>query len=341
MPQRKRILLIATGGTIASKKSDNGLKPQITPEELLGFIPQVKDICEIETMQLLNLDSSNMEPRHWKKMVHVIRENYDRFDGFVIAHGTDTMAYTAAALSYMIQNTTKPIVITGAQKPIDLEITDAKSNLIDSFLYAADDGSQGVQIVFDGKVIAGTRAKKVRSKSYNAFSSIDYPSLAMIQDMNIMRYIPMLPYEEEVRFYEEMDENVFLMKLIPGIKPGILASIFENYDCIIVESFGVGGIPKSIADDFYRLCQKYPKKLVVMATQVAHEGSDMTVYEVGHDMKKYCRFLESYDMTLESVIAKTMWMLGNFDLTQCDAEEIFYRNINYDVIFGKNRKCGS
>lgn len=341
MPQKKRILLIATGGTIASKKSDNGLKPQITPEELLGFIPQVKDICQIETMQLLNLDSSNMEPRHWKKIVHAIRENYDRFDGFVIAHGTDTMAYTAAALSYMIQNTAKPIVITGAQKPIDLEITDAKSNLIDSFLYAADDGSQGVQIVFDGKVIAGTRAKKVRSKSYNAFSSIDYPSLAMIQDMNIMRYIPMLPYEEEVRFYEEMDEKVFLMKLIPGIKPGILASIFENYDCIIVESFGVGGIPKSIADDFYRLCQKYPKKLVVMATQVAHEGSDMTVYEVGHDMKKYCRFLESYDMTLESVIAKTMWMLGNFDLTQCDAEEIFYQNINYDVIFGKNRKCGS
>ena len=97
----------------------------------------------------------------------------------------------------------KPIVITGAQKPIDLEITDAKSNLIDSFLYAADDRSQGVQIVFDGKVIAGTRAKKVRSKSYNAFSSIDYPSLAVIQDMNIMRYIPMLPYEEEVRFYGE------------------------------------------------------------------------------------------------------------------------------------------
>lgn len=340
MPGMKRILLLATGGTIASKKSDNGLKPQITPQELLEYIPQVRDICEIEAIQLLNLDSSNMEPQHWKLMVHTIREHYDQFDGFVIAHGTDTMAYTAAALSYMIQNTTKPIVITGAQKPIDLEITDAKSNLIDSFLYAADERSQGVQIVFDGKVIAGTRAKKVRSKSYNAFSSIDYPCLAMIQDMNIMRYIPMLPYEEEVHFYEEMDENVFLMKLIPGIKPKVLSTIFENYDCIIVESFGVGGIPKSIADDFYRLCQQYPKKLVVMATQVAHEGSDMTVYEVGHDMKEYCRFLESYDMTLESVIAKVMWMLGNYDVTQCDVEEVFYRNINYDLIFGKNRSCG-
>lgn len=133
MSPRKNILLIATGGTIASKKSDNGLKPQISPEELMQYIPQVKDICDFHVVQLLNLDSSNMEPEHWKMMVHTIHENYEKYDGFVIAHGTDTMAYTAAALSYMIQNSKKPIVITGAQKPIDLEITDAKSNLLDSF----------------------------------------------------------------------------------------------------------------------------------------------------------------------------------------------------------------
>lgn len=335
----KKILFIATGGTIASRRSDSGLKPQITPQELLEYIPQVKDICQIEAIQLLNLDSSNMEPKHWKLIVHTIREQYEAYDGFVIAHGTDTMAYTAAALSYMIQNSRKPIVITGAQKPIDLEITDAKSNLLDSFLYASDAASQGGSIIFDGKVIAGTRAKKVRSKSYNAFSSIDYPYLAVIQDLNIMRYIPMIPYEEEVQFYEKLDENVYLMKLIPGIKPRVLDSIFENYDSIIVESFGVGGIPHSIADAFYELCQEHPDKLVVMATQVAHEGSDMTVYEVGHDMKKNCRFLESYDMTLESVIAKTMWILGNFPGEQERLEDIFYKNINYDLIFGKNRKC--
>lgn len=339
MSEKKKILLIATGGTIASKKSDSGLKPQITPEELLCYIPRVEEFCDVDVKQILNIDSSNMEPKHWKLMVHTIRESYESYDGFVIAHGTDTMAYTAAALSYMIQNSKKPIVITGAQKPIDMEITDAKSNLMDSFLYASDEKSQGVQIVFDGKVIAGTRAKKVRSKSYNAFSSIDYPCLAMIQDMNIMRYIPMLPFDEEVRFYEELDENIYLMKLIPGIKPAILKSIFGSYDCIVVESFGVGGIPQSIAEDFYRLCQEHPEKLVVMATQVAHEGSDMTVYEVGHDMKKHCRFLESYDMTLESVIAKIMWMLGNKELAKADMEDTFYKSINYDVIFGKNRKC--
>lgn len=335
----KDILFIATGGTIASKKSENGLKPQIKPDELLTYIPQVKKVCRVHVEQLLNLDSSNIEPVHWKMMVESIQENYEQYDGFVIAHGTDTMAYTAAALSYMIQNSQKPIVITGSQKPINMDITDAKTNLLDSFVYASDAKSQGVQIVFDGKVIAGTRAKKVRSKSYNAFSSIDFPSLAVIQDMNIMRYIPMIPYEDKVRFYTRMNDNIFLLKLIPGIRPEILPFIFEHYDAIVIESFGVGGIPHSIRDAFCKLCEEHPDKIIIMATQVAHEGSDMTVYEVGNEMKTMCNFLETYDMTLESAIAKTMWMSANVDWKRFDREDIFYKNINYDVIFGKNRKC--
>lgn len=335
----KDILFIATGGTIASKKSENGLKPQIKPDELLTYIPQVKKVCRVHVEQLLNLDSSNIEPVHWKMMVECIRENYEQYDGFVIAHGTDTMAYTAAALSYMIQNSQKPIVITGSQKPINMDITDAKTNLLDSFVYASDAKSQGVQIVFDGKVIAGTRAKKVRSKSYNAFSSIDFPSLAVIQDMNIMRYIPMIPYEDKVRFYTRMNDNIFLLKLIPGIRPEILPFIFEHYDAIVIESFGVGGIPHSIRDAFCKLCEEHPDKIIIMATQVAHEGSDMIVYEVGNEMKTMCNFLETYDMTLESAIAKTMWMSANVDWKRFDREDIFYKNINYDVIFGKNRKC--
>lgn len=334
----KKILFLATGGTIASKKSDNGLAPRISPEELLSFVPKVSDFCQVDVLQLLNLDSTNIEPRHWSIMVDCIQKNYDAYDGFVLAHGTDTMAYTAAALSYMIQNSRKPIVITGSQKPINLDITDAKTNLMDSFLYACDEHSQGVQIVFDGKVIAGTRAKKVRSKSYNAFSSIDFPSLAVIQDGNILRYIPQIPYEKDVAFYTRMNENVFLLKLIPGIQPAILKHIFATYDAVIIESFGVGGIPQSIRDAFFELCRCYPNKLVVMATQVAHEGSDMTVYEVGHEMKSACGFLETYDMTLESAVAKTMWMLGNISFDTENAgwtkESIFYQRINYDVMFG-------
>lgn len=335
----KKILFIATGGTIASKKSDNGLKPQISPDELLTYIPSIRSVCSVDTVQLFSLDSTNMEPKHWQVIVECIRDHYESYDGFVVAHGTDTMAYTAAGLSYMIQNSKKPVVITGSQKPIDMDITDAKTNLIDSFTYASDDRSQGVSIVFDGKVIAGTRAKKVRSKSYNAFSSIDFPFLAVIQDGQIMRYIPQMAYEEEVHFYTRMNPNIFLLKLIPGIDPDILELIFAKYDAIIVESFGVGGIPMSIRKAFYELCHKYPDKIIIMSTQVAHEGSDMTIYEVGNEMKTICSFLESYDMTLESVIAKTMWMLANRDISKENQEDIFYKNINYDLIFGKNRIC--
>lgn len=329
----KRILFIATGGTIASKQSEAGLRPQIKPEELLYYVPGIGELCQIEAISLLNLDSTNMEPCHWIQMVECIREHYEDYDGFVLAHGTDTMAYTAAALSYLIQNSTKPIVITGSQKPIDMDITDAKTNLYDSFVYACEEKSQGVVIVFDGKVIAGTRAKKVRSKSYNAFSSIDFPSLAVIQDGHVMRYLPMLPYEDSVKFYSKMNGNVFLLKLVPGITPEILSFLFEKYDALIIESFGVGGIPKSIRTAFFELCQKYPDKIIVMATQVAHEGSDMTVYEVGNEMKKQCNFLESYDMTLESVIAKTMWLLANSDFSKEEQEKLFYQSINFDVIF--------
>ncbi len=328
-----KILFIATGGTIASKKTKKGLTPQIKPKELLGYVPDIENLCEVTSIAPFNLDSSNVTPEHWKLLTSIIEEHYEAFDGFVITHGTDTMAYTAAALSYMVQNSSKPIVITGSQRPINLDITDAKTNLYDSFLYACDAQSQGVQIVFDGKVIAGTRAKKVRSKSYNAFSSIDFPYLAVIQDHRIMRYIPMIEFDEPVAFFRNMNENVFLLKLIPGIKPHILSFIFEQYDAVIVESFGVGGIPATIRDEFFALCQKHPEKLIIMATQVAHEGSDMTVYEVGKEMKSSCNFIESYDMTPEAVAAKAMWILANAPELEGSCEKLFYKKINYDTVW--------
>lgn len=336
MSQKKKILLIATGGTIASTQTDSGLKPLISPGQILSYIPKVMEFCEVETMLLCNIDSTNMEPKHWCMIASCIRENYRKYDGFVIAHGTDTMAYTAAALSYMIQNSRKPIVLTGSQRPIQSEITDAKTNLSDSFLYASDDSSQGVQIIFDGKIIAGTRAKKMRSKSFNAFSSIDFPYLASIQGSHIIRYLPMQPFEEDVRFYDKMDNKVHLMKLFPGVCGDGLEYYFDKYDCIIVESFGVGGIPDSVSDAFYSLSVKYPDTIVVMATQVTHEGSDMSVYEVGQKIKTNCGFLESYDMTLESVFAKMMWICSNFDLSSGkQVENLFYKCINYDFMFGE------
>ncbi len=331
----KRILMIGTGGTIASKQMKNGLTPGLSSEDILSYIPEVQRVCQVETMQICSIDSTNVMSKHWTLMTKTIEKFYDSYDGFVICHGTDTLAYTASALSYMIQYSAKPIVITGAQKPINMYVTDAKTNLLDSFIYAADEGAQDVNIVFGGKVIVGTRAKKDRAKSYNAFSSINFPYPAVIQDGHVIRYIPEIPHEEPVRFYHEMNDNIFVLKMIPGMKPEILSCIFEKYDCLVIESFGVGGIPESITEEFYAQMKvwKAKGKVVVMTTQVANEGSNMTVYEVGKKVKQEFDLIEAYDMTLEAVITKMMWLMAQ---TKHDYEKTkagFYQMVNHDILF--------
>lgn len=332
----KRILMIGTGGTIASKQTEAGLTPGLTAEDVLAYIPEVKDVCKVETLQVMSVDSTNMTPALWKNIVNAIEENYASYDGFVVCHGTDTLAYTAAALSYMIQNSAKPIVITGAQKPISKDVTDAKTNLLDSFIYAADDESQNVSIVFDGKVICGTRAKKDRAKSYNAFSSINFPYLAVIQDGVIIRYIPEVPVRGIPSFYYEMSDKVTLLKLYPGMKPEVLSYLFENYDIIVIESFGVGGMPHALMETFYGEMEKWKDsdKLAVMTTQVANEGSNMTVYEVGRQVKQDFHMIEAYDMTLEATLTKLMWLRG-MNYSSKRLREAFYTEINRDILFRK------
>ena len=224
----KKILLIATGGTIASKPTAGGLVPQITSEEILNYVPQVAQIAEIDTLQLFNLDSTNINWQHWLKIAECVEKHYAEYDGFVITHGTDTMAYTIAALSYLVQNSAKPIVMTGSQKSIYEEDTDARNNLTNAFLYAADEYAQGVKLVFDGKVIMGTRARKSRTKSYNAFSSIDYPEIAVIRDRRIIYFIEESKPEGAVKFYHKLDPKVFVLKLTPGLDAGIFEYLKGN-----------------------------------------------------------------------------------------------------------------
>ena len=331
----KKILLIATGGTIASKYTDKGLSPQISAQELLSYVPEAKEFCEIDHIQPFNLDSTNICSRQWMELAELIEKKYEYYDGFVICHGTDTMAYTAAALSYLIQNNLKPIVVTGAQKPIDLAITDARANLLDSLRFAAHPKAHGTNIVFGGSVIAGTRAKKERSKSYNAFSSINYPDIAVIQDQRIVFYIDdKNRVVDRIRFYHKLDDRVFLLKLIPGSNGSIIDSLTENVDALIIESFGVGGLPDYGDDEFYQAIKRFVEKgkIVIMATQVTHEGSDMTVYQVGKMIKREFSLLESYDMTLEASVTKMMWALGQTrDMEKF--KELFYTTINHDLLF--------
>lgn len=326
----KKVLLIGTGGTIASEMGASGLAPELTTEDLLAQIPAIRAICEVDCIQLLSLDSTNMAPKHWLMMARCIREHYEAYDGFVLTHGTDTMAYTAAALSYLVQGSPKPIILTGAQKPIGFDSTDSKINLLDAFRCAAED-LPGVSIVFNNKVIPGTRAKKTRSKSFQAFSSINYPYLGVLRDGVLLRYIRPECAERPV-FYDALDTKVALLKLIPGAEREMADFLLARNDALIIESFGVGGLPEE--GGFYRCLQEWMEKgrIVVLTTQVENEGSDLGVYHVGNRLKKDLKVLEAYDMTTEAVVAKLMWILGRTK-DRSEVERLFYTPVAKDILW--------
>lgn len=351
----KHILLIATGGTIASAEDGNGLSPALTGEELARSVPEIEGLCELDIVQPMNIDSTNMRPADWLRIAEVIRENYDAHDGFVILHGTDTMSYTAAALSYLIQDSPKPIVLTGSQQPMGNPFTDAKINLYQSLVYAVSDRSRDVSIVFGGYAIAGTRARKQRTMSFNAFNSINYPVLAYLRQDKIIcsgsAAVSAGPAEcdcagdgaardadgalDEPRFYTELNSRVCALKLTPGLTPDIFRLLKPDYDAVILETFGVGGVPERGADG-----ASYQEAIfdwvdsgrtVVMTTQVPEEGLDLGVYEVGRAYAEHPGILKGGDMTTEALVAKTMWALGQTR----DADELqrlFYCPINHDRV---------
>ena len=328
----KHILLITTGGTIASTKGENGLSPAIASDGLLSYVPEVADICDVSAVQLYNLDSTNMKPEYWLNMAQYIREVYDKYDGFVITHGTDTMAYASSMLHYLIQSSPKPIVLTGAQIPIEQRDTDARENLADAFLYATHDDACGLHIVFDGKIIAATRARKTHTKSFNAFSSIDYPEIGFIKSGAVRLYIREA-ITGPVRFYDEIDPSVIVIKLIPGMSADIFDFIADRYHAVIIESFGVGGLPYYDNDEFVEKIEKLIQKgvRIVITTQVPHEGSDMGVYQVGLRIKQKYELPEAYDMTTETVVAKVMWALPKSS-TAAEFTKLFYTPIGNDMI---------
>lgn len=324
----KNILLIGTGGTIASRETGDGLAPELTASELLAGLSGVESGIRTDAVELLALDSTNIEPRHWLMIAACIKENYVNYDGFVITHGTDTLAYTAAALSYLVKGSPKPIVLTGAQRPMGVDSTDSRENLRDALLCAASD-MPGVSIVFDHKIILGTRAKKTRSKSFSAFESINYPDLGVIRDGAVLPFIRQECGAEPV-FSDALDTNVALLKLIPGVKRDVLDYLFERNDAVVIESFGVGGLPE--AGGFFESVRAWMERgrIAVLTTQVENEGSDLTVYHVGHRLKRELGVLEAYDMTTEAVIAKLMWILAGTK-NPTEVERLFYTPVALDL----------
>lgn len=307
----KRILLIATGGTIAAGETVNGLAPQLQAEALLRFVPEIQSLCRVTAIQLCELDSTDLTPDIWLKIADCIEQNYAQYDGFVITHGTDTLAFTAAALSYLIQESEKPVVLTGAQNPIDTDSSDAPKNLLDAFSLAVS-GAGGVSVVFGGRVIAGTRAKKLYTRSDAAFASVNFPHFAEIVDGEIQTALPpQSKTKDNPKFYHELNTRVAVFTCIPGASAKTLLAVAETCDGLILETYGLGGVPAYL----YAAVEEITKsgKTVAVGTQVLYEGTDMSVYAVGKKAKTDLDILELRDMTTEAAAAKLMWILPQTD----------------------------
>lgn len=315
----KKILLLSTGGIIASAPSKEGLVPKFSGQEMIKIIPELKNTCHIDCKEILNIDSSNMQPEDWQLIAGAVYEGLKEYDGIVITHGTDTMAYTSSALSFMLRGLNKPVVLTGSQVPIESSLTDGKKNIYDAFKVATSELS-GVYMVFNGKIITGTRASKLYTHKYDAFHSINLPEIGYVEGENvkIIGY-PSKIKGEDFQLDDKLETNVFLLKLIPGTRPEIFDVLIQlGYKGVVIEAFGLGGIPyirRNLLPELEKL--KAAGIAVVVTTQITYDGVDLNVYDVGIKALK-TGVIPAGDMVKEAVVVKLMWVLGH----TCDLKEV-------------------
>lgn len=309
----KKILLIHTGGTMGMAYNANAaLAPSQFADEIFHHIPGVRDIAAIDIQSACNLDSSNITVRHWVELGTLIEQKIDRYDGFVIIHGTDTMSYTASALSYMLTNLPKPVILTGSQRPLALIRTDAKNNLINAVELATYDIPE-VCVFFDYKLFRGNRTKKISIEDFDAFKSPNYPSLADVGlhiDINGHHRTPSGIF----RLYKTFHTDVLCIKLFPGLNPELLMPLLQSSVSVyIFEAFGAGNVPHlehSVIPFIQRITDA--GKLAVIASQCIKGTVDLNLYECGRQALA-AGAVSAGDMTLEAAIVKSMFLLGQFD----------------------------
>ena len=302
---RKRILLLATGGTIACAAGADGLTPGLTGEQLAEFVPELADLADFDVRQVMNIDSSNMQPTDWLTLVAAIRDAYATYDGFVVLHGTDTMAYTAAALSCLIEGSAKPIVLTGSQLPMTDSQTDARRNLFDAACAACDNAARGVMVVFAGRIIDGLRARKARTRSFNAFESVNAPDLGKVADGEVVwagePAAPAIP-----TFHTQLNPRVQVLKITPATNAQIIEALRPLCDALVVEAYGLGGVPQPQGVTDALLVWADAGKLLVLTTQCPYEDCDPSVYEVGRAFANHPDVIIAGDLTTEAALAKAM-----------------------------------
>lgn len=311
----KKVLLLTTGGTIAAREGDNGLVPDIKSNDILAMLPEIKESFDVECKDILNLDSSNIQPEEWQYIAGIVADNLPYYDGIIITHGTDTMAYTAGALSFMLQNLNKPVVLTGAQIPIEQMFTDAKRNLQTAFA-AVDSGIPKVMIAFFDRIINGAGAVKVRTLGFNAFESISSPYIGEVfaDGVHIYEDVDKCMPKEKFCLKDRLSTDVFVLKLIPGTNPRIFDMLLEmKYKGIVIEAFGAGGTHFERRNLLPKLKMLVENGVAVVArSQCLYEKSEFSLYEVGRKVLD-CGVIEGKDMTTEAIVTKLMWALGQTD----------------------------
>lgn len=330
----KKILVLTTGGTIASVPTEQGLQPG-DGNVMLNMLGSISSHVQVDVKEIMSLDSTNIQPEEWRIIATEIFGGFGVYDGIVVTHGTDTMAYTASMMTFMLKNPPVPVVFTGSQVPLSYPLTDALFNLKSAISMAAS-GIRGVFIAFDRKIILGCRSVKVRTTAFNAFESVNWPYIANIDSAGLVFNEQALPhYTGEPELDSEINPAVFLLKLTPGTNPAIIDAVLETgTKAIVIEAFGAGGIQFIRRDFISKLAIARQKNIpVVVCSQCLYESANFSIYQVGQKALEEGA-IQGYDMTTEAAVTKLMWALGHKRSIE-EVRQIFETSIAGEVTFPK------